>query len=138
MEGNRPVYDKGKIIGGLAVFLCLATFPVWYIAASGKADYRPDPVLPASDNTCVESTQYMREYHMQLLQQWRYSAVRDGVSTYVASDNTTYDISLTGTCLKCHSNKSEFCDRCHNYTGVAPNCWNCHNIPPNTSAGGVK
>jgi hypothetical protein len=133
------MYDKGNIIGGLAVFLCLATFPVWYIAASGKADYRPDPVLPASENKCVESTQYMKEYHMQLLQQWRDSAVRDGVSIYVASDNTTYDIGLTGTCLKCHSNKSEFCDRCHNYTGVAPNCWNCHNIPPqpNTSLRGT-
>jgi hypothetical protein len=38
-----------------------------------------------------------------------------------ASDNKTYDISLTGTCLKCHPNKVEFCDRCHNYNAVAPN-----------------
>lgn len=123
------MYDKGKIILGLAIFLCLASFPAWYLAASGKADYRIAPVIASSDNQCVESTQYMREYHMQLLKQWRDEAVRTGQSTYTASDNKTYDINLTGTCLKCHSNKTEFCDSCHNYTGVAPNCWSCHNIP---------
>jgi hypothetical protein len=123
------VYDKGKIILGLAIFLCLASFPVWYVAASGKADYRPAPVIATSDNQCVESTQYMKEYHMQLLKQWRDDAVRNGKSTYTASDNKTYDINLTGTCLNCHSNKAEFCDSCHNYAGVAPNCWSCHNVP---------
>lgn len=125
------MYDKGKVLGGLAVFLCLASFPVWYSAASGKAAPYAGPVLPASENKCVESTQYMKEYHMQLLQQWRTSVVRDGVYTYTASDNSTYDINLTGNCLKCHSNKAEFCDSCHNYTGVSPNCWECHNIPAN-------
>jgi hypothetical protein len=123
------VYDKGKVILGLAIFLCLASFPVWYVAASGKADYRPTPVIATSDNQCVESTQYMKEYHMQLLQKWRDESVRNGHSTYTAGDNRTYDISLTGTCLSCHSNKAEFCDSCHNYEGVTPNCWSCHNVP---------
>ena len=124
------MYDKGKIIGGLAIFLCLASFPAWYMAASDKADHRSNHVLPASENQCVESAQYMREYHMQLLQQWRDQAVRQGDSTYVSSDNRTFDISLTGTCLKCHPSKADFCDRCHNYTDTAPNCWDCHNVPP--------
>jgi hypothetical protein len=124
------VYDKGKIIGGLAIFLCIASFPVWYMAASGKADYRPNPILPVSENQCVESAQYMREYHMQLMQQWRDQAVRQGDSTYISSDNRTFDINLTGTCLKCHPSRADFCDRCHNYTGTVPNCWDCHNVPP--------
>jgi len=126
------VFDKGKIVGGLAIFLCLATFPVWYLIATGKADYHPNPVLPASENQCIESKEYMRQYHMQLLQQWRDSAVRSNLQVYVSSDNKTYDISLTGTCLNCHSNKTEFCDTCHNYSAVSPNCWECHNVPTNT------
>ena len=123
------MFDKGKVILGLAIFLCLASFPVWYNVLTGKADYRPSPVIATSDNQCVESKQHMREYHMQLLQQWRDDAVRNGKTTYTASDNKIYDINLTGTCLQCHSNKAEFCDSCHNYEGVAPNCWNCHNVP---------
>jgi hypothetical protein len=132
------VYDKGKIIGGLAIFLCVAAFPAWYVTASGKAEYRPQPVLPVGEKQCVESAEYMRQYHMQLLQQWRDSAVRNGVTVYTASNNKTYDIKLTGTCLNCHSNKAEFCDTCHNYSGVSPNCWECHNIPPATASGAAK
>ncbi len=127
------MFDKEKVLLGLAVFACLATFPLWYTAASGKMSYQPNPVLPASENQCVESTQYMRDYHMQLLKNWRDSVVRDGVRTYTASDGKQYAISLTDTCLKCHSNKADFCDKCHDYAGVAPNCYSCHNIPPQQS-----
>jgi hypothetical protein len=55
--------------------------------------------------------------------------VRDGIHTYVASDGTEYEISLTDTCLSCHSDKEEFCDTCHEYAGISPNCWDCHNVP---------
>ena len=34
-----------------------------------------------------------------------------------------------GVCVKCHSNKERFCDRCHDYAGVKPTCWNCHIVP---------
>jgi hypothetical protein len=132
------MYDKGKVIGGLAIFVCAVTFPAWYVAASGKADYRPQPVLPVSENQCIESAEYMKEYHMQLLQKWRDLSVRDGISTYAGSDNRTYEISLTGTCLHCHSNKAEFCDQCHSYSGISPNCWDCHNIPPKPAQQGAK
>ncbi len=40
-----------------------------------------------------------------------------------------YQKSLTGTCMKCHANKADFCDTCHNYLGVSPTCWDCHNFP---------
>lgn len=129
MKEGRTLYDSGKVILGVAVFLCLASFPAWYNVITSKADYRPDPVIVVSDNQCIESTQYMREYHMQLLKEWRDDAVRNGKAIYTASDNKTYEINLTGTCLKCHSNKSEFCDTCHDFSGVSPTCWDCHNIP---------
>jgi hypothetical protein len=31
--------------------------------------------------------------------------------------------------MGCHVNKSEFCDRCHDYTAVTPYCWECHVEP---------
>jgi hypothetical protein len=76
----------------------------------------------------------MRKNHMSLLLTWRQLAVREGDREYVASDGKHYDMRLTGTCLRCHSNKAEFCDRCHDYVPVKPRCWNCHVIPEKRSA----
>jgi len=128
-KGGKTVYDADKIITGLVIFLCLATFPVWYVAVSGKAGYKPEPKIITEEKQCIESTQYMKEEHMHLLKDWQESAVREGVRTYIASDGKEYEISLTGTCLKCHPNKAEFCDQCHDYVGVKPYCWDCHNLP---------
>ncbi|OGO01129.1 MAG: hypothetical protein A2Y59_02120 [Chloroflexi bacterium RBG_13_52_14] len=119
------MYDAGKIIAGVIIFLILVTFPIWYIAATGQASYVPQLQTPTGGNECIESTEYMIDNHMILLDEWRTMVVREGTDTYIASDGKGYDISLTGTCLSCH-NKAEFCDQCHNYGGVSPNCWSCH------------
>jgi hypothetical protein len=71
----------------------------------------------------------MRKYHMKLLQQWCDAVVRDGDRIYVAQDGRRYEMSLSRTCLGCHSTKKGFCDRCHDYARVTPNCWNCHQEP---------
>jgi hypothetical protein len=68
-----------------------------------------------------------------LLSQWKEQSVRNGIKTYTASDGRVYDISLTDTCMECHPNKADYCDRCHNYIGVTPYCWDCHNLPQNKS-----
>ena len=39
-------------------------------------------------------------------------------------------MSLSNTCLDCHSNKADFCDKCHNYASVRPYCWDCPSEPP--------
>jgi hypothetical protein len=31
--------------------------------------------------------------------------------------------------MKCHNNKKNFCDRCHERLSVNPTCWDCHNLP---------
>lgn len=123
------MHDAGKIIPGLVIFVCLITFPIWYSVAHGKATYVPQPQIPTEEKQCLEPRQYMRDKHMQLLNEWRQSVVRDGNRTYVASDGKEHPMSLTGICLKCHSNKAEFCDQCHDYAGVKPGCWDCHNLP---------
>lgn len=123
------MHDADKIMIGLIIFLGLITTPIWYVMASGKANYVPEPEIVTEEKQCVESAQYMRGKHMDLLNEWRESVVRGDKRTYTASDGQEYDMNLTGTCMSCHSNKAEFCDRCHDYAGVKPNCWDCHNPP---------
>ncbi|MEJ2283720.1 MAG: sulfate reduction electron transfer complex DsrMKJOP subunit DsrJ [Desulfobacterales bacterium] len=119
--------DKKFIIGGIIVFLILATFPFWY--NRGKAAPPPELELTAmakAAQVCVRSTEYMKAEHMQLLDLWRDSVVRRGDRIYVSPGGKEYNMSLSNTCLDCHSNKAEFCDRCHNYASVRPYCWDCH------------
>ena len=123
------MYDSGKIIAGIIIFLFLITFPVWYNAVSGKAAYTHKLEIVTKEKECVEPKQYMRAKHMELVDDWRLSVVRDGNRIYTNSGGRTYDMSLTRTCLGCHSNKAQFCDRCHSFASVRPNCWNCHVVP---------
>ena len=119
--------DKKFIISGVIVFLILATFPFWY--NRGKAAPAPEVELTAKAKgakVCVRSTDYMKAEHMQLLDVWRDSVVRRGDRIYVSPSGQEYNMSLSNTCLDCHSNKVEFCDRCHNYASVRPYCWDCH------------
>jgi hypothetical protein len=124
------VYDTSKIISGLITFFALISFPIWYSAANGKIAYAPKPKIVTREKECIEPTLYMKDKHTDLLNHWRESAIREDNRTYVASSGKKYEISLTGTCMKCHPNKAEFCDQCHNYVGVKPNCWDCHVAPP--------
>jgi hypothetical protein len=64
----------------------------------------------------------------QVIDQWRH-AVSDGTRRYMPKSDKVYEKSLQKTCLDCHSNKSKFCDECHNYMGISPYCWDCHIEP---------
>ena len=123
------MYDGGKIIAGIIIGLIFLTFPIWY--THGMAPKRPEVKLPVKEKQCVEPKAYMKTKHMQLLDLWRDSVVRVAQRSYVAPNGTKYDMSLQNTCMsaECHAKKTEFCDRCHDYTGVVPYCWDCH-IPP--------
>jgi hypothetical protein len=123
------MYDRGSIIIGLGVFLGLFTFPIWYAVGSGSSAERPELQLPTEQGPCIESTEYMRGSHMDLLSRWRDQVVREGSRSYTASDGRVHQISLTETCLGCHAQKEQFCEKCHDYTGVQPACWECHIVP---------
>jgi len=126
--------DKPTILVGLAVVLLGLTFPVWHSLAPGRSVEPPDLELPAGRLRCVEETPYMRAHHVDLLDQWRESVVRDGNETYVSEAfGESHRMSLTGTCMACHTNRRTFCDRCHAYVNVAAelNCWECHVDPSN-------
>jgi hypothetical protein len=123
------MYDAGKIITGLVVFLILATTPVWYNLARGGSGEAPEMELPVGKGSCVEGAAHMRSAHMNLLDQWRDEVVRNENRIYVSQDGREFEMSLTKTCLGCHDNKQAFCDRCHDYTQVDPYCWGCHIVP---------
>ncbi len=123
------MYDLGKVIVGLIVFLVLITFPTWYNVATGQATYVPELEKAVKGEQCVADTEYMRAKHMDLLNDWRDRVVRERERVHTAPDGTKYNMSLTNTCLDCHENKEKFCDRCHTYLGVDPYCWDCHIIP---------
>ena len=141
--------DKPVIIVGLLVGLVLVSLPIWYGLAAGAAGSPPEVKLP--DGQCVEDLQYMKAYHMDLLNQWRDAVVREGKKTYVSKAyGTSHEMSLTRTCLKCHAavdgaaaagqpasaagdcptpGRTTFCHQCHDYANVRPTCWQCHVEP---------
>ncbi len=122
--------DRGVIIVGLVVFLVLVTFPVWYTLVEAGDAALPAVELPQDGSRCVEDAEYMTANHMDVLNQWRDAVVRNGEKHYTSmTSGEQYEMSLTRTCMKCHSNRETFCDRCHDFAGVAPTCFDCHVEP---------
>ena len=126
------MYDSGKILVGIIIFIGLFTSPIWYDLASGESSNKPNIILPTNEDMkeCVASTEYMRASHMDLLNEWRDEVVREGNRIYTSPNGKEFEMSLTKTCTNCHYNKKEFCDQCHDYLGVTPYCWDCHVEPP--------
>jgi hypothetical protein len=132
------IYDGSKIIIGLLIFIGIATFPFYYNI--GKVTAKPElkldtPAIQAWEKQygkkeCVESREYMRAEHMQLLNNWRDSVVRDSNRGYISdTSKKRFNMSLQNECMHCHSNKKKFCDECHTYMAVKPFCWDCHTAP---------
>jgi hypothetical protein len=127
----------GKIIAGLVFFVVLVTFPIWWSAMAGATGKIPQPKAPEGHAHCVESKEWMTANHMDLLNRWRDSVVRDGNRVYQSRDfpGETFPMSLSDytvqSCMSCHDDKAAFCDQCHTYVGVSPYCWDCHVEPQN-------
>ncbi len=151
------MYDGGKIVAGLIIVVGLLMSPFFFNWGSAEKA----PVLELTEKAkeagqCVASTPYMQLWHMQLLDEWRHTVVREGLrytgqesedlptrilgglrefmtgdmpQFYEADSGKVYYKSLQMTCMDCHSNKSRFCDQCHDYVGVTPQCWDCHIAP---------
>jgi hypothetical protein len=124
------MYNGGKVVAGLAIFAVIITSP--FLLNIGRAHEAPQPSLDTPvinqmrDRQCVESAEYMRTEHMQMLNNWRDQVVRNGETFYVSSSGREYTMSLENGCLECHSNQQEFCASCHTYANVDPYCWDCH------------
>jgi hypothetical protein len=135
------VYNGSKIIAGLLIFLVLLSFPFWYNnGISGKANPKPETKIVTAEKECVAPKAFMRDAHMTFLSGWRDDVVRREQRLFVSANGQTHDKSLTGTCLNCHPNKSEFCDCCHTFMAVSPYCFDCHVEPkePDAEMGQLK
>ena len=118
------MYDSGKIIPGLIIFVLIITFPIWY--NHGDAGEVPKPELPKDSKQCVRPAAEMRSDHMKLLNQWRDEVIRDDDRAYFEVEGKRFQKTLQNTCMECHKSKVKFCDPCHTYTAVNPYCWDCH------------
>lgn len=128
----KKFYDLKYILLGLAIFFGLVISPI--LPNLGKIVAAPSPKLdtPAiqklaeKERQCVMPTPYMRANHMQMLIDWREAVVRNGNREFINPEGKKFTVSLSNTCMECHSNKTQFCDKCHNFVAVTPNCWGCH------------
>jgi len=135
----KKFYDLKYILLGLAIFFGLIFSPI--LPNLGKIVAAPDPKLNTTailklaekERQCVMPTPYMRANHMQMLVDWREKVIRSHEAAgpqdnrmFINPEGKKYLASLSNTCMECHSNKSKFCDQCHNYVAVTPNCWGCH------------
>ncbi len=70
------MYDSGKVISGLIIFVLIITFPIWY--NHGVAADVPKAEMPKDKKKCVLPLKEMRPNHMQMLNQWRDDVLRNG------------------------------------------------------------
>ena len=103
------LYNAKAVTVGIVAFLVVCTSPFW--AGFGSSDYTsPKVSLPKDAKECIEDTAFMKAEHMQLLNEWRDQALRQGNRVYVAKNGKKWNISLKNTCLKCHNEYEQFCD----------------------------
>jgi hypothetical protein len=135
------MYDKGKVLIGLAIFVIAALSIVGYNATMGDSDvFRTEgklgPEKPVGHEKCVKDLAYMQTSHMVLLNQWRDEVIREGKRELVKTEGgEMVEKSLQNGCLSCHTSREKFCDRCHEYANVDPYCWDCHLAPNQEPAG---
>jgi hypothetical protein len=113
--------DRKWIYMGLAGFLVVILFPVWFKALAGSGVGSPRPDLEVPEGECIRPLEEMRANHMTILDEWRDAVVREGQKM-----DGEHEMSLTRTCMSCHESSERFCKRCHDYAGVDPYCWDCH------------
>jgi hypothetical protein len=124
--------DAWKVAIGVAVFLGFFTFPIWYNVAFGHQDWEQPVIADAAGNECVMSRAQIRLDHMTLLDQWRNEVVRDELRFRPGVEGDLRTKSITRTCMGCHTDRNEFCGRCHQFVGVEGQvfsevfCWDCH------------
>ncbi|MGN7611797.1 Hdr-like menaquinol oxidoreductase cytochrome c subunit [Magnetococcales bacterium HHB-1] len=115
MDWLRPV---GLLLAVLAVgWLMTPTIA----NATGGHQHGPEVhEASAKGKSCIRPTEWMRRNHMDFLKHRRAETVREGIRF---PGEGLID------CQQCHTSRTKFCDRCHSFAGVKPDCFECHNYP---------
>ncbi|CAA7620855.1 cytochrome c3 family protein [Magnetospirillum sp. UT-4] len=95
------------------------------------------PSFPKASGTCVEEPGEMRKHHHSFLKHQRDDTLRLGIR---GAKHSLKD------CVSCHAAKGadgkaipvnaegQFCQSCHAYAAVAPDCFTCHATVPDGAA----
>ena len=125
--GSRlATLSRKRARGIMLVLLCLLALPA--LAAEPLA-------LPkaAAGTTCIEDAATMRRGHPDMLKHQRDETLRLGIRGAKASLKD---------CVSCHATQSadghavpvnapgQFCQSCHAYAAVKPDCFECHATTP--------
>jgi len=108
-------------VTAVILFFAIVSFPFLYnvVSVGVLSNSAGEPELKIEkEGKCVEETGWMRQNHMKMLFHVRENSVREGIRVVNKSFHG---------CISCHPSRAEFCDKCHSYVGVQPECWNCHN-----------
>jgi len=107
------------------ILLMIILFPFGY-SVYCHAFSKTSPQIPKRPDKkydqCVKDTVYMRYHHMDLLNDLRDQAVREGKYA---------DIGIR-TCKECHTSREQFCNKCHDAVNLSPDCFGCHYYPEPT------
>ncbi len=121
------MYHKGYVLLGAVLIILVFALPTIYNSVNAA---KTEITLAKAKGECIRNVEWMKANHMELLKQWRDERMRTGQIYYKSPDTgKTYIISID-TCFECHKSKAEFCDKCHEYSGVnKPYCFGCHLTP---------
>jgi len=102
----------------LLILFLLAT-PAWAGSFAPKLDI-------GNGGQCVDDPKFMRKNHMKMIVHQRDETVRSGIR------GGKYSLAA---CVNCHASKKDnnvlgdnehFCQGCHEYAAVKPDCFECH------------
>jgi len=123
---------------GLMMIGALLSVPT-IVSAHGSSEESsahrvPIPVHPEGrGDRCVKDEEFMRRNHMNLILHKRNLTMREGIRT------TEHSLKE---CIKCHADQKpdgsyipvnapdQFCQSCHSYAGIQPDCFECHATTP--------
>jgi len=120
------------ILSSVAIFAIVALGPFVINTATGhllKGVDGPNPTPAMSGDECLRPADEMRAHHMNYLHSVMDSMRHmwaSGIDMGEASIETDFSFDK---CQECHPTRGDFCDRCHDFVGVVPKCWECHDYP---------
>ncbi|MDP8238849.1 MAG: hypothetical protein P9X24_07150 [Candidatus Hatepunaea meridiana] len=129
------MYNGGKIIIGLIIFLIAMTSPIWYNATFGDTSGMPDIEIITKDipgkDKCVLPREEMRSSHMDILDDWRDIVIRDGKRVHTTPDGRKFNRSLSYVRPEPEANDSSVADTSLTKTHKKPeitrnSCMDCH------------
>lgn len=121
MTDRKPRGTVVLVTASLGIILVPLILSFAGYVLGGEAEDALFLEMPADTSKgCVESAEYMRLHHMELLKDLREQTVREGKPGKVTFD----------TCRECHLSEKKFCNRCHEAASVRLDCFGCHGERP--------